>query len=75
MALPDYEDFIDNQELCEIFQVFEEIRVYNEVPDVVITVVLILFDFDLSAIGMQRKDSQLSSRHFERPDTFPSTVV
>ncbi len=54
---------------------FEEIRVYNEVPDVVITVVLILFDFDLSAIGMQRKDSQLPSRYFERPNTLPSTVV
>ncbi len=57
MALPDHEDFIDNQELCEIFEVFEEIRVYNEVPDVVITVVLILFEFDLLKRGATERQS------------------
>ncbi len=45
MALPDHQDFSDDQKLCEVFNVFEEIRENNEVPDVVITVML--FDFNL----------------------------
>ncbi len=38
MALTDDQDFTDEQNFGEVFQVFEEIRGSNEVPDVVITV-------------------------------------
>ncbi len=48
MALPDHHDFTDDPRLCEVFNVFEEIRENNEVPDVVITVRL--FDFNLVSL-------------------------
>ncbi len=34
----DQQDFNDEQNLADVFSVFEEIRANNEVPDVVITV-------------------------------------
>ncbi len=37
-ALTDQQDFNDEQNLADVFSVFEEIRANNEVPDVVITV-------------------------------------
>ncbi len=37
-ALTDQQDFTDEQNLADVFSVFEEIRANNEVPDVVITV-------------------------------------
>ncbi len=38
MALTDDQEFTDEQNFGDVFQVFEEIRGSNEVPDVVITV-------------------------------------
>ncbi len=37
-ALTDQQDFNDEQNLADVFSVFEEIRANNDVPDVVITV-------------------------------------
>ncbi len=37
-AITDQQDFDDDQNLADVFSVFEEIRANNEVPDVVITV-------------------------------------
>ncbi len=37
-ALTDQQDFNDEQNLADVFSVFEEIRANSEVPDVVITV-------------------------------------
>ncbi len=37
-ALTDQQDFNDEQNLADVFSVFEEIWANNEVPDVVITV-------------------------------------
>ncbi len=39
----DQQDFNDEQNLADVFSVFEEIRANNEVPDVVITVRLFIF--------------------------------
>ncbi len=41
--LTDQQDFNDEQNLANVFSVFEEIRANNEVPDVVITVTLFFF--------------------------------
>ncbi len=38
MALTDDQEFTDEQNFGDVFQVFEEIRGSNEVPDVVIPV-------------------------------------
>ncbi len=37
-ALTDQQDFDEDQNLVDVFSVFEEIRANNDVPDVVITV-------------------------------------
>ncbi len=37
-AFTDQQDFTAEQNLADVFSVFEEIRANNEVPDVVITV-------------------------------------
>ncbi len=37
-AITDQQDFDEDQNLADVFSVFEEIRANNEVPDVVITV-------------------------------------
>ncbi len=65
MALPDYHDFTDEQNFGEVFQVFEEIRGSNEVPDVVITVYHHYYYID----------RELPSNHFECPHTLSSAVI
>ncbi len=37
-SLTNHQDFTDDQNLADVFSVFEELRENNEVPDVVITV-------------------------------------
>ncbi len=41
--LTDQQDFNDDQNLADVFSVFEEIRANNDVPDVVIIVRLFIF--------------------------------